>query len=182
MSIRSLVLGVTALVVLAAVPVCAEDKPPLPAPVPEHGQLAFFEGTWKCTGKTEESPFGPAHATQATVRVHKDLGGFWRVGRYEEKKTAENPSPMAFEFLWGYDTAAKAWTLDGFDVFGNRSHETSPGWKVNALVFAGESMGGGPSTPVRDTFTKKSDSVLEHAGEMQVDGKWLALDRETCKK
>jgi hypothetical protein len=182
MNIRSLVLGAAALAALTAMPVRAEEMPKPPSPSPELAKVAYFVGSWTCTGQAEASPFGPAHPTEATVHIRKDLGGFWQTGRYEEKKTAQNPQPMIFEMVWGYDAASKAFFVDGYDAFGNRSHEKSSGWKDNVLVFEGDTMGDGPAIPSRDTFTKKSDAVLEHFAEMQMDGKWLRLDHETCKR
>ena len=82
------------LIVLIALPVIAQP-PAAPAPAPEVGQLSFFAGEWSCKGKVETTPFGPAHATQATVHISKELGGFWYVGHYAEKKTA----PLEVEVL-----------------------------------------------------------------------------------
>jgi len=167
-----------ALAAAATLPALAQP----PAPPSELGQLAFFAGDWTCKGKAEASPMGPAHDTQATVHIRKELGGFWYVGHFAETKTAQNPHPMSFDFFEGYAAGAKAFTLDGFDAFGNRSHQTAPGWQQGKLVYVGESTGDGPATPARDTFTKKGDAALEHAGEIQVDGKWVFTDHETCTK
>jgi hypothetical protein len=168
--------------VMAAEPPAAPAAMPLPTPAPELGQLGFFVGDWNCKGQVETTPMGPQHATQAKVNVRKELRGFWYIGRYEERKSAANPAPMSFEFIMGYDGAAKTWSLDGFDAFGSRSHQTSPGWQDGKLVFTGETAGGGPATPARDTFTKKAEAILEHQGEMQLDGKWMQIDRETCTR
>jgi hypothetical protein len=162
----------------AALPALAQP----PGPPSELGQLAFFAGDWSCTGKAEASPMGPAHATQGTVRIHKEIGGFWYVGHYEEKKAAGNSHPMVFHFLQGYDAAAKTFTMDCFDTFGGHCHQTATGWQDGKLVYTGESSGSGPATPVRDTFTKMGAAALEHAGEMQVDGKWVFTDHETCTR
>ena len=125
----------------------------------------------------------PAHATQATVRVHPELGGFWSLGRYEEKKTAENPHPMVVEFIFGYDVAAKGFTLDGYDVIGDHSHQTAPAWQDGKLVLDGQNVGAdGQAVPARDTFAKKSDTVMEHLGEMQLGGQWTRIDAETCTR
>lgn len=180
---RSLSLGAALLAAFATLPAAAQTTPPAPpAPGPELGQLAFFAGDWTCKGQVEATPMGPAHATQAKVKVHKDLGGFWYVGRYAEAKTAKNPQPMSFEFVMGYDPAGKALTMDGFDVFGNRSHQKAAGWQDGKLVFDGDSAGGGQATPARDTFTKKSEASMEHLGEMQFDGKWVQIDQEICTR
>jgi len=151
-----------------------------PAPSAEVGQLSYFVGDWNCQGKAEASPMGAAHATRATVHITKEMGGFWIVGRYSEVKTAANPNPMIFHFLQGYDGTAKALVMDCYDAFGDHCHQKSEGWKDGKLVYSGEQTGNGPATPVRDTFTKKGEAVLEHGGEVQVDGKWVATDHEIC--
>lgn len=153
-----------------------------PSPSPELAKLAFFAGEWSCKGKAEESPFGPAHATVATVRIANQIGGFWYEGTYTEQKTAENPHPMTLHFLQGYDSAAKVFTLDCFDAFGGHCHQTSAGWQDDKLVYSGESSGSGPATPMRDTFTRTGEASLEHMGEIQMDGKWVATDHETCTR
>jgi hypothetical protein len=178
--------GVLALSVLVfltfSLPVLAQAPAGPPAPSPELAKLAFFAGDWTCKGKAEASPFGAAHATAGRVRVAKEIGGFWYVGRYEEKKTAENPSPIVFQFTQGYDGTAKGFTLDCFDSFGSHCHQTAAGWQGDKLVYTGQSTGSGPATPVRDTFAKTGAASLEHTGEMQMEGKWVALDHETCTR
>ncbi|HEY0557742.1 MAG TPA: hypothetical protein VGG20_26055, partial [Thermoanaerobaculia bacterium] len=62
------------------------------------------------------------------------IGGFWYEGTYMEQKTAENPHPMIFHFLQGYDSATKAFTMDCFDAFGGHCHQTSTGWQVSSLT------------------------------------------------
>ena len=177
------VLGVVALTTTLALPARAAEAPQMPAPSPEMGQVAYFVGSWSCTGKAETTPLGPAHATQADVHVRKEFNDFWDIGHYVEKKTAENPHPMSFAFVMGYDTAAKALTLDGYDAFGGRSHQTASGWKDGKLVFDGQNLGtDGQSTPARDTFTKKSETTMEHLGEMQFGGQWTRIDAETCTR
>ena len=177
----SCALGLAALLTLAAVPVLAQGPP---APAPEMATLAYFGGDWVCTGKVDATPMGPEHATKAKVGIHKQLGGFWYVGRYAEQKSASNPFPMSFEFLMGYDGAGKALTMDGYDVFGNRSHQTSAGWQGDKIVFDGQSTGpDGKSFPARDTFLKKSETVMEHDGEFQFEaGQWAHVDHEVCKR
>lgn len=170
---------------MAALPVAFSQAPAAsgpPAPPSELGQLSFFAGDWTCKGKAEASPMGPAHATAATVHISRDIGGFWYVGHYAEKKTAGNSHPMVFHFLQGYDATAKTFVMDCFDAFGGHCHQTAAGWQGGKLAYSGESSGAGPATPVRDTFTKTGEASLEHAGEMQVGGKWVATDHETCTR
>lgn len=180
----SVVGSVLILGAFAALPVLSQAAAPEgpPAPSPELGKLAFFAGDWSCTGKAEASPMGPAHATQGKVRVSKEIGGFWYVGRYEETKTAENPHPVVFEFLQGYNAVDKAFVMDCFDSFGSHCHQTAAGWQGDKLVYNGEAMGSGPALAVRDTFTRAGDARLEHMGEIQIEGQWMVTDHETCTR
>ncbi len=169
---------------VAAAPVRAQEKPAgPPKPAPEMSQVAYFEGTWACTGKAFASPMGPEHATEATVHSSPDLGGFWHVMHYDEKKTSANPTPIHVAMYLGYDAGAKAFVLVGADSFGGSYSETGTGWTGETFVLEGPAGGMGPNTRARDTFTKKSATELIHAGELRgADGKWMKLDEETCRK
>ncbi|PYQ63554.1 MAG: hypothetical protein DMF53_09850 [Acidobacteria bacterium] len=107
-----LVCAVMLLGAFAALPALSQAPAGPPTPSPELAKLAFFAGDWTCKGKAEASPFGPAHATLGKVSIHKEIGGFWYMGRYEEKKTAENPQPIVFQFVQGYDGTAKAFIME----------------------------------------------------------------------
>ncbi|MFY9826773.1 MAG: DUF1579 family protein [Thermoanaerobaculia bacterium] len=180
----SVVCAVIALGAVAALPALSQAPAPSgpPKPAPEIAQLAFFAGEWSCKGKAEASPMGPEHPTQVTVHISKEMGGFWYAGRYSEKKTAANPYPMDFHFMQGYDSTAKAFSMDCFDAFGEHCHQTSAGWQDGKLVYTGEMAGNGPATPIRDTFIKKGDAALEHSAEIQAEGKWVMIDHESCTR
>jgi len=177
-----LVCAVMLLGAFAALPAFSQAPAGPPTPSPELAKLAFFAGDWACKGKAEASPFGPAHATVGQVHISKEIGGFWYVGRYAETKTAANPQPIVFQFTQGYDGTAKAFTMDCFDSFGSHCHQTAAGWEGDKLAYSGESTGSGPAMPVRDTFAKTGAASLEHTGEMQMEGKWMTTDHETCTR
>jgi hypothetical protein len=163
--------------------VLAQSPPPgPPKPAPELSQLKFFDGTWHCDGANPASAFGPAHKTKATVKAGFELGGFWHTVHYEEAKTAENPTPIQGRGYWGYDAAAKSFISAWVDNMGGLAHQTSAGWQGDTLVWTGQSAMGGQRIPARDTFTKKPDGSLTHKGELQMGGKWIILDEESCKK
>ena len=65
---------------------------------------------------------------------------------------------------------------------GGWAQQTSAGWQGDALVFTGDGVMGGQKSGARDTFTKKADGSLTHKGEMQMKGKWVVMDEETCRK
>src|SRR5262245_6500265 len=61
-----------------------------PKPPAEIAQLGGMIGSWRCSGKLAASPMGPGHEFRAAYKAALDLDGFWLVGRYEEKRSAEH--------------------------------------------------------------------------------------------
>ena len=153
-----------------------------PTPAPEMAQLKTMQGTWKCSGKMEATPFSPAHAMQSTVTCKPDLDGFWMVTRIEGKKSKE--MPMAFKGVWSstYDSSAKKFTSTFIDNMGGMGMQASTGWDGDKMVWSGEGMMMGQKMGMRDTFTKKGDKEMLHTFEMEMGGKWTPMGEETCKK
>ena len=185
-----IVLIAASVIALAAAAPAAEPEkkmtaPAMQAPKPaaELATLEFFNGRWGCTGHFLGNEMAPAHATSATVMTAPELGGFWRMARYTEKKTTENSMPYALSAVWGYDAAQKRLIEQGVDNIGGYWTFTSNGWTGEVLVFEGESQMMGHKAGGRDTFTKKGANEFVHLGEMQgQDGTWAKVDEETCKK
>jgi hypothetical protein len=127
-------LGAIALVAAAAGAVSAQQGPPKPAG--EMSQLAFFEGTWSCDGKTFETPMGPAGSMKSTAAVRKDLGGFFQTGTI--KGTSPNMPPFEGRFNATYDPAAKQFVMLWVDNMGGRSRQRAAGrvtpWRTRARV------------------------------------------------
>ena len=63
-----------------------------PKPAAEMSQLAYFEGSWACSGKMFESPMGPAGPMTGNVVVRKDLNGHFQSGVV--KGTSPNMPPF----------------------------------------------------------------------------------------
>jgi len=163
----------------------AAGEPPAgpPKPPAEMAQLKIFEGVAKCTGSQSVSDLGPEHPTAAVVRGRSDIGGFEVIIRYNERKTKDNPSPILALYVIGYDASAKQFVSTRFDNFGGQGSGTAPGWASDKLTLTSDYVVGGKKLGLRDTFTKKSDTEVDHLGEIQgSDGKWTTLDQETCKR
>lgn len=149
---------------------------------PKVKELQPFIGTFQCTGTTFASPMGPEHPTKATVHGTWTLGGAWLEIRYTETKTAKNPHPYGVLALWGYDEQPKAFVAGSVDNMGGYGTSQSPGWDGDKLVFTGPMHGGGATMNARDTFTRVGKNEIDHEGEMEVNGTWQKLDKETCKR
>jgi Protein of unknown function (DUF1579) len=184
MSTRSIAGALTAAVCAALVPcalaLAAPEGPPKPAP--EMSNLKAFDGGWTCEGKSEASPMGPAGTMKGTVKSHTDLGGFWQSGMVKSTM-AGMPGAMEGMFHMTYDPGAKQYVLLWVDNMGAYSQSTAAGWQGDKIVFNGNMSMGGKKMGTRDTFTKATDgSWLKHDWEGQIDGKWMPLGSETCKK
>jgi hypothetical protein len=156
----------------------AAQTPPQPAA--EMAQLAYFEGSWSCTGQVNESPFGPAGKVTSTADIRKDLGGFWQSGTI--KGTMANMPPFEGRFHATYDPGAKQFVMLWVDSMGGWSRSMAAGWKGDTIVYEGESHMGPQSMTTRDSFTRSGAGSMKHAWEAQIDGKWTPLGEETCTK
>ncbi|HSE12141.1 MAG TPA: DUF1579 family protein [Rudaea sp.] len=173
----------TMIAALVLAPALSAKDAPAPAAPPEVAQVAFFAGTWNCTGKTFASPMGPEHATAATVHGTMAVGGMWMNIAYDEKKTAANPTPYHAGIYMGFDAGAKKFVEGCFDNFGGYCTQSGSGWNGDTMTFEGTSNSGGKQFGARDTFTKKGANQVTHTGEMQGDDKqWIKTDEETCHK
>lgn len=181
MTTRSITAILAAATLAAVVPCAAAPEGP-PKPPAEMSNLKAFDGSWACEGKSEASPFGPAGTNKGTVKSQADLGGFWQSGMVKSTGSSMPGATMEGMFRMTYDPGTKQYLLLWVDNMGAYSHETSPGWEGNKIVFTGDMAMGGTKTSVRDTFIKGADGSLKHDTEAQIDGKWTALGSETCKK
>ena len=173
---RNRTFSVLLMTLLLSVGLLAQE---MPKPAPEMSQIAFFEGSWTCQGKMHESPMGPAGEMSSTADIKRDLGGFWQSGMI--KGTMKGMPPMEGRFHVTYDQAAKQFTMLWVDNMGGWAQSTSSGWKGETMVYEGESHMGPQKFGSRDTFTR-TGNTMKHTWEAQINGKWMALGEETCKK
>jgi hypothetical protein len=184
MSTKKLTLAAAAWL-LSGTPMAFAADPPMSAPKPpkELSQLAYFQGRWTCTGKVFASPLGPEHATAGKFSSAPVLDGWWVSFRYDETKTAINPSPIQAAGFMGYDPGEKTFVQRCHDSLGGYCQQTSPGWNADVMTFEGPGSMDGQKMRMRDTYTRKGAAVLVHSGEIQgPDGQWLKTDEETCNR
>lgn len=172
-------LGTCALVTAAFVTLGSTQQGP-PKPAPEMSQMAYFEGSWSCEGKTMESPMGPAGSLKSTVDVRRDLNGHFQTGTI--KGSMPNQPPFEGRFHATYDSGMKQWVMLWVDNMGSWAQNMSSGWKGDTVVYEGEGHMGGQTMKSRDTFTKSGAASMKHTWEMQMNGKWMPVGEETCNK
>jgi hypothetical protein len=169
--------GVLAAVVLLPAGILAQQE--MPKPAAEMSQIAFFEGSWTCQGKMHESPMGPAGEMTSTAEIKRELGGFWQTGMI--KSTMKGMPPFEGRFHATYDPGAKQFVMLWVDSMGGWAENRSSGWKGDTMVYEGESHMGPQTIRGRDTFTR-SGNTMKHVWEAQMNGKWMPIGEETCKK
>lgn len=175
---RTFNLTAVAVMVAFAAGGSAQQGPPKPAP--EMEQVAFFEGSWTCQGKTFETPMGPAGEMTSTADIRKDLNGHFQSGAI--KGTLANQPPFEGRFHVTYDTGMKQFVMLWVDNMGGWAQSTSSGWKGDTITYEGEGHMGGHTMKSRDTFTRGGANSMKHAWAMQMDGKWMPAGEETCTK
>ena len=153
-----------------------------PQPSERLGDLKHFAGDWRCTGKAFASAFGPEHPTTAKIRVTWVRGRYWLFADYAETKTAQNPNPAAGHVHWGYDERTKKFTGYAVNNFGGHSTIESDGWHGDTIVWTGTTSVGEMTFKTRDTFIRPSARVVVHSTEAEIQGRWVTLDEETCRK
>jgi hypothetical protein len=150
-------------------------------PSKEMAQLKSYEGSWVCHGSAPEGPLGPAQKSTTSIKIHGDLDGMWLSGRVDEAASKENPHAYKGMLHMSYDAAAKNFLMIWVDNLGGWATQTSPGWEADKMVWLGDGTMTGKKVGARDTFTKKG-AELQHLGELQLDGKWVVVQDEVCKR
>jgi hypothetical protein len=169
--------ALTLVLALAVSPVLAQE---MPKPAPEMAKLDYFEGSWTCEGMTKDSPFGPGGKITSTATIRDDLGGFWQSGTI--KGSMPNMPPFEGMFHTTYDPMAKQYVMLWVDNMGAWSQSTSKGWEGDKMIYEGEGTMGGQKMKSRDTFMQAGAGMMKHSWEMEMDGKWVPMGEETCKK
>lgn len=172
------------LIVVVCLLVAASALAQMPKPAPELKELQPFVGTWGCTGKLYDSPeFGPGHELRSTSEARWILGGFWISVDFKETKTKVAPEPFHGMIFLGYDGEIKKFVLGSIDNTGGGETATSGGWEGDMMTFEGPLHTGQATLTVRDTFTKKGKTQLDHSFSVkEKDGSWRKIEEDFCKK
>jgi hypothetical protein len=166
----------------AGPPAVASAPPPgPPKPPAELDQIKWLEGSWRCDGKAPAGAMGPEHAYKSTMKVKRELDGFWYSGDYEQKKTKDNPMAVKARSFLGFDPVAKKVISLGVDNFGGALQLTGPiaGDKIST---EGEGNNGGQKMGFKEVFTKTGDKSLTWHGELRMGKDWIVVGDDACKR
>ena len=147
-------------------------------PPPDLDKLRWLASTWTSTAHVFATPTTPEFSRKdsrtVTVALQKN---FMLVSNNEDDPTDKSVSPMLF-----YERYLKQWVAGGLDRIGY-GIMTSTGWQQNQLVFTGSIVIMGEPTQLRQTWTRRSDTVWHLLNEEHLpDGSWVKLDEYTRTK
>jgi hypothetical protein len=124
---------------------------------------------------------GPEHAYKSTIKVKRDLDGFWYVGEYEQKKSKDNPMAVKARSFIGFDPVAKKVVSIGVDSFGG-ALQLSGAIEGDKISSEGEGAMGGQKMGFKETYTKIGDKGLTWHGELKMGKDWMVIGDDTCKR
>ena len=144
----------------------------------ELDRLEYFEGTWSCRQ--------PAASTKPTGMftwtVKQDLNQFWYLGSAEQT-TSDDSQPINSREFMGYDSASKQLTRLVVVGNGNSYSLTANNWQDGKLVWLGNIVTKGQSTPLREEIIQDSrDKFTATYFVPNQQGKWTRVVDETCDR
>lgn len=167
----------------AAAAPAAGAPPAAPKPAPElEAFMKGFEGSWKCDTKFAPNAFGPGSpemSVKSTVKIKKELDGFWYRGEYEMKKTKTMPGFKGYFFV-GYDPGSKQALITGIDTMGGLASGAGS-ISGDAVTFVEDGYMGGAKIKSRETMEKK-DKGAYHKFEVDFGKGFQLMGEDTCKK
>ncbi|HXI57529.1 MAG TPA: DUF1579 family protein [Polyangia bacterium] len=161
----------------------AAAPPAAPSPSPElEAFMKGFEGNWKCDTKFAANAFGPGSpelAVKSSVKIKKDLNGFWYRGEYEMKKTKTTPAMKGYFFI-GYDPGTKQALITGMDTMGGLASGTG-NITGDSATFVEEGFMMGQKVKSREVMEKK-DKGVTHKFELDMGKGFQPMGEDNCKK
>lgn len=132
--------------------------------------MSYLIGTWNCTVTLAGMMGKPATTDHGTLT--------FSMGPHETIHAHVAATDYAQDAYYGYDPKTKTHWTTAADTEGVIASETSK----DGVTFTGTSIGGGMSTPTRDTLTHPSARAIRDLTEIETNGKWTTLADSHCTK
>lgn len=162
---RKVVIGIVLSVIANAASTRGQAPQQAPKPSAElHAENDYFVGTWKLTGETKPSPFGPGGKKfEATERLEWMPGGFFLVAHsYQGDK-------LAGLTIIAFDEAEKVFTHTSYSASGEV--EVMKGTAQDGTeTWSGEGKIGGKPVKQRMTIQKVSPALYTFTFELAPEG------------
>lgn len=169
----------------AAAPAAAPSPAPqAPKPAPEFVQMMKpYEGRWRCETKIPPGSMGPGSPEvigKTTVKMKRDLDGFFYKGDVEMKKSRTNPGWKGTLYI-GYEPASKQVLITAVDNMGGMTWGTGT-QQGDTIVFNEEGYMMGQKIRSRETMQLKGPKELYHKVEMDMGRGFQLMGEDNCKR
>jgi hypothetical protein len=158
---------------------------PMPTPSKElEDYMKKFAGTWKCDTRFPAGAMGPGSpemTAKTTVKIKKDLGGFFYKGEFSLPKSKTMPMAMTGVFYLGYDPGQKQLIQFSVDNTGGAFMGAGP-ISGDSATWSGEGYMGGMKMKFRETLTLVAANQATHKIEMDMGKGMQLMGEDTCKK
>ena len=162
----------------------AQEVPTAETTSPEHAVLKRFEGEWKVTSKTNESPDVPAQVVEGHISS-KMLGELWVINEMSSK--LGETTVRGVQTL-GYDPKQKKYIGTWVDSMTNRMWHyqgtLDDSGKILTLEAEGPGIAGeGSKAMYRDVYEFKTEDHIIATSKVQGDdGEWITFMTGDCRK
>jgi len=146
----------------------AQTPSQMPQPGPEQKRLQYFAGTWNSEYEIKPGPMGPGGKVTSTDHTEMMTGGFFAVTHTEGKSAMGELHELA---VMGYDAAAKVYTYDSYNNFGEAEHFKGAA-QGDTWTWTNEA-----SSPVKMRFIAKevSPTMYTMKLEMMTGANWTTV-------
>ena len=164
---RGIVVVSMVLSILAGVGL-AQTPSQMPQPGPEQKRLQYYAGNWNSEYEIKAGPMGAGGKVISTDQTQMMPGGFFAVTHTDGKSAMGDLHELA---VMGYDAAAKVYTYDSYNNFGEVEHFRGT---VQGDTWTWTSESG---TPVKMRFIAKEVSPMLYTMklEMMTGANWVTV-------
>jgi hypothetical protein len=140
-------------------------------------------GTWRCNGKMmlPKEMGGGEVTSRSSMTIRKELGGFAYSGDWKSEKNEAFPG-MQGKMTWTYDAGSKKLVEFSVDTMGDVMRGEADPSEDGKMVWSEEGTMMGKPSKTRTTVSMKGKNQLDLAFDVQGDGGWTPMGKESCTK
>ena len=174
----------TMLATLAVLTLPSAAAPASAELIGQTAELAFFEGSWACTGRRFATPQISEQQFTANCDFTSAAGGAWLETRYAEELTAANPVPLTIQEFWGFDAPAGQYRTRRVSNFSTAGTFEASGWVDQEWTWTTDKFPMGDIAPPMRALYRRigPDKFAVQPAIQDSGGKWQAFAEFSCDR